>query len=173
MKIEINDDYFCEEELENTPKRYERFLKEWLIDSSNFEFTTFKNPNYDEMVMITDITFYSMCSHHLVPFFGKAHIAYIPDKKLAGLSKFARVVDKFSHKPQIQERLTMEILRFLVAKLDPHWLMVIMEAEHLCMSMRGVNKPGHKTITNAIYEKPKCELSLNNCKEEFMKMIKK
>lgn len=173
MRFEIPDEYFSDEELKNTPERFKRFLKEWLIDSHDFDFTTFENPKYDEMIMITNITFYSLCSHHLVPFFGKAHIAYIPDKKLAGLSKFSRVVDKFSHKPQIQEKLTVEILDFLKKELDPHWAMVILEAEHLCMSMRGIKKPGHVTITNAIFENPKTKLPLDNCKEEFIRMVRK
>lgn len=172
MKIEIPDKYFNKEELKNTPDRHKRFLDEWLNDSSKFEFTTFKNPGYDEMIIVSNVSFYSMCSHHLVPFFGVAHFAYIPDKIICGLSKIPRVIDKFAHKPQVQEKLTCEILDFLTEELKPHWAMLMVEAEHLCMSMRGIKKPNHKTITNAIFVNPKSTLLLENCKEEFINTIR-
>jgi len=171
MKIEIPDKYFVEEELKNTPGRYERFLHEWLIQSDEFNFTVFNNPKYDQMIMVTNVPMYSMCSHHLLPFFGIAHIAYIPNKKICGLSKIPRAIDKFAHRPQIQEKLTNEIKDFLVKKLQPHWLMVIIEAEHLCMTMRGIRKPGSRAITNAIYENPETKLPLKNCKDEFIATI--
>jgi len=97
----------------------------------------------------------------------------MPNKYICGLSKLARVVDKYSHKPQLQERLTIEILDFIVNKLEPIWCMVIVEAEHLCMSMRGIKKPGHKTITNAIYPSPQSDKRYNHTKLEFLRMIGK
>lgn len=173
MDLTINDCYFSEEELQNTPKRFNRFLKEWLIDSNEFEFTTFENPGYDELIIVKNINFYSMCSHHLVPFFGEAHIGYIPKELLCGLSKLPRTVDKFAHKPQIQEKLTIEIKDFLVKQLKPLWLMVVLQAEHLCISMRGIKKPGHITTTNAIYPSPKDNPQFNHVKTEFLEMITK
>jgi GTP cyclohydrolase IA len=107
---------------------------------------------HDEMVMVRDIPMYSICEHHLVPFVGKAHVAYIPneDGRLTGLSKLARLVDGLSRRPQVQERLTAEIADALVKRLDPRGAMVVIEAEHLCMSMRGVRKPGAITVTSAV-----------------------
>ncbi len=101
----------------------------------------------NEMVLEKDITFYSVCEHHLVPFFGKAHIAYLPEGKVAGLSKLARTVETYARRPQIQEQLTAQIADDIMKYLKPRGVMVMMEAEHLCMSMRGVNKPGTKTVT--------------------------
>lgn len=107
---------------------------------------------HDEMVLVKNIPFYSVCEHHLMPFVGKAHVAYIPGKdgKITGISKLARVVDIVSRRLQVQERLTTEIARALVEALDPRGVMVVVEAEHLCMSMRGVQKPGHVTVTSAV-----------------------
>ncbi len=101
----------------------------------------------DDIIIERDINFYSMCEHHFLPFFGKVHIAYIPDGKVAGLSKLARTVEVFSKRPQLQERLTGQIAEALMEHLKVKGVMVIIEAEHLCMSMRGVKKPGSKTIT--------------------------
>lgn len=106
---------------------------------------------HDEMVLVRDIGFYSMCEHHLLPFMGKAHIAYIPQTgKVTGLSKLARVVEGASRRPQMQERLTKQIAEALMERLTPKGVAVVVEAEHLCMSMRGIQKPGHKTITSAV-----------------------
>ena len=105
------------------------------------------NTESNEMVLEKDITFYSICEHHLLPFFGKAHIAYIPDGKVVGLSKLARTVETYARRPQIQEHLTAQIADAVMEFLQPKGVMVIMEAEHLCMSMRGVSKPGTKTVT--------------------------
>lgn len=107
---------------------------------------TFSVENND-LVLEKDITFFSMCEHHLVPFFGKAHIAYIPKGKVAGLSKLARTVEIYAKKPQLQERLTTEIADALMKYLDAEGAMVVIEAEHTCMTMRGVKKPGAKTVT--------------------------
>jgi GTP cyclohydrolase IA len=107
---------------------------------------------HDEMVMVRDIPMYSFCEHHLIPFIGKAHVAYIPNEngKLTGLSKLARLVDGLARRPQVQERLTAEIADAIVKRLDPRGAMVVIEAEHLCMSMRGVRKPGAITVTSAV-----------------------
>jgi GTP cyclohydrolase I len=108
--------------------------------------------DHDEMVMVRDIPLYSLCEHHLAPFIGKAHVAYIPndDGRVIGLSKFARLVDGFSKRLQVQERLTSQIADALVHGLDPKGVMVVIEAEHLCMSMRGVKKAGSTTVTSAV-----------------------
>lgn len=101
----------------------------------------------DDLVIEKDITFYSMCEHHFVPFYGKAHIAYIPNGKVAGLSKLARTVEIYAKKPQLQERLTKEVADAIMKYLDAKGVMVVIEAEHMCMTMRGVKKPGTKTVT--------------------------
>jgi GTP cyclohydrolase I len=108
--------------------------------------------DYDEMIMVRDIPLFSMCEHHLIPFVGKAHVAYIPNKKgqITGLSKLARVVDVAAKRPQVQERLTMQIADAIESKLDPRGVFVVIEAEHLCMTYRGVQKPGSMTVTSAV-----------------------
>jgi len=109
------------------------------------------NEDHDEIILVKDIPFYSMCEHHLVPFFGKAHVAYIPENgKITGLSKIARLVESVAKRPQLQERLTREIADILVECLNPQGVAVVIEAEHLCMSMRGIKKPGSKTVTSAV-----------------------
>ena len=104
------------------------------------------------MVIVHDIPFFSMCEHHLVPFFGKAHIAYLPSEsgKICGISKLARLVEVYARRPQVQERLTSQVADTLVEQLNPRGVAVVMEAEHLCMSMRGIKKPGSKTTTSAV-----------------------
>jgi GTP cyclohydrolase I len=108
--------------------------------------------SHDEMVMVRDIPFASMCEHHIIPFIGKAHVAYIPgpDGRIAGLSKLARLVDDFAHRLQVQERLTTQIAETVEKVLAPQGVLVVVEAEHLCMSMRGVKKPGTMTVTSAV-----------------------
>ena len=108
--------------------------------------------NHDEMILVKDIPLYSMCEHHTIPFLGKAHVAYIPNKKgqITGLSKIARMIDVLSKRPQVQERLTTQIASALEEALEPRGVLVVIEAEHLCMSMRGVRKPGSSTVTSAV-----------------------
>ena len=107
---------------------------------------------HDEMVMVKDIPFYSMCEHHLLPFVGQAHVAYVPGEhgKITGISKLARLVDAYARRPQVQERLTSQVADILMHALDPRGALVVIEAEHLCMSMRGVQKPGSLTLTSAV-----------------------
>ena len=108
--------------------------------------------DHDEIVLVRDIELYSTCEHHLVPFFGVAHIGYIPNEKgqITGLSKLARLVDLYARRPQVQERMTSQIANALEAVLEPRGVIVVIEAEHLCMSMRGVRKPGARTVTSAV-----------------------
>jgi GTP cyclohydrolase I len=122
-----------------------------LEEGARPEITMFPNDEkYSAMVMERDIPFYSMCSHHLVPFYGHAHIAYIPNDKIIGLSKFARILEFYAKRPQLQERLTEQVVEFLNEELRPQGAMVVIEARHLCVEMRGVKKPGALTVTSAI-----------------------
>lgn len=140
------------EGLKDTPERIANMCREIYggmdEDVSVYLSKTFTAVGSD-MVLEKDITFYSMCEHHLMPFYGKAHIAYIPDGKVVGLSKLARTVDAFAKRAQIQERLTQQIADAMVAYLAPKGVMVVIEAEHMCMTMRGIKKPGSKTVTYA------------------------
>ena len=137
-----------------TPKRVAEMFAELFSGvgtDPGKELTTFKQEEHEEMVMVKDIPFYSICEHHLVPFIGKAHVVYIPIKgKITGLSKLIKVVDGFAKRPQVQERLTSQIADCLMTKLKPQGVLVVIEAEHLCMSMRGVKKPGTKAVTSAV-----------------------
>lgn len=111
----------------------------------------FRTAEYNEIILVRDIPLYSMCEHHFVPFFGKAHVGYIPrDGVYTGLSKIARIVDAFARRPQVQERLTQQIADTMAETLNPAGVIVVIEAEHLCMSMRGVQKPGSMTVTSAL-----------------------
>lgn len=128
--------------------------------------------NHDEMVLVKDIPLYSVCEHHLMPFIGRAHVGYIPGKdgKITGISKLARVVDQLSRRPQVQERLTTQVADSLVAALKPRGVMVVVEAEHLCMSMRGINKPGAITVTSAVRGIFKDKVA---SREEMLALIRK
>lgn len=142
------------EGLLETPKRVANMYEEifaGLTEDPKQHIKLFNEQSNDEMVIVKDIPFYSMCEHHLLPFFGKAHIGYIPsDNKIIGLSKLARIVDNFAKKPQVQERLTSDIAGFLNDNLQPKGVAVIMEAEHMCMTMRGARAAGSKTQTSAL-----------------------
>lgn len=137
------------EGLQKTPERYQKFLKEFFTEKK-FNLTVFNNEGYDEMVIQTNIAFYSMCEHHLLPFFGYGAIAYIPDKKIVGLSKLARTLTHFSHRLQTQERLTTQVTEFLENKLKPKGIGVVLTGRHLCMEMRGIEKPGTQTTTSCL-----------------------
>ena len=142
------------EGLLETPKRVANMYEEifaGLTEDQKQHIKLFDEQSNDEMVIVKDIPFYSMCEHHLLPFFGKAHIAYIPsDNKIIGLSKLARIVDNFAKRPQVQERLTSDVADFLNENLQPKGVAVIMEAEHMCMTMRGARAAGAKTQTSAL-----------------------
>jgi GTP cyclohydrolase I len=137
------------EGLRRTPTRYEKFLREFFTEQP-FDVTVFKNEGYDEMVIQTNIAFYSMCEHHLLPFFGYGAIAYIPDEHIVGLSKLARTLTHFSRRLQTQERLTTQVTEFLEEKLRPKGIGVVLTGRHLCMEMRGIEKPGTQTTTSAL-----------------------
>jgi len=133
-----------------TPQRFVSMLKE-LTTPEEFEFTVFPNTDkVDEIVTVANIPFVSLCNHHVVPFVGVAHVGYIPDQKIVGLSKFARVVRYYSKGLQVQERLTQQVAEYLMENLNPLGVAVIMEAEHMCMTIRGVQTPGTKTTTSAM-----------------------
>ncbi len=143
------------EGLLDTPARVARMYEEvfaGLTEDPARHFEVTFDEHHEEMVLVKDIPFYSMCEHHLVPFFGKAHVAYIPasDGRICGLSKLARLVEAFAKRPQVQERLTSQIADTLIEQLDPQGVIVVLEAEHMCMSMRGVKKPGSQTVTSAV-----------------------
>ena len=140
------------EGLVDTPARVARMYEEicgGLDETAEEHLSKTFTSNNSEMVIEKDITFYSLCEHHLMPFYGKAHIAYIPNSKVVGLSKLARTVEVFARRPQIQEQLTGQIADAIMETLQPKGVMVYMEAEHMCMTMRGVKKPGTKTVTTA------------------------
>ena len=142
------------EGLKKTPERYEKALKfltsgyhqnvDHLLNGATFSVC------YDEMVVVKDIEFFSLCEHHLLPFFGKAHVAYLPSKKVIGLSKVARLVNMFARRLQIQERLTSQIAKAIEEKIAPQGVGVIIEARHLCMQMRGVEKQHGQAVTSAM-----------------------
>ncbi len=152
--MEVLDLDLDDPHLRDTPERVGHMYLEifcGLEEESEPVLTTFPNAEgYSNMVMVKDIEFYSVCAHHMIPFFGKAHVAYIPHEKIVGLSKIPRVVDFYARRPQLQERLTEQIIDFLVEKLAPQGAILVMEARHLCMEMRGVEKPGAYTTTSAL-----------------------
>lgn len=143
------------EGLENTPMRVAKAYNEMfsgLEQDAEEVLNTVFDIGHDEMILVKDIELYSTCEHHLVPFHGVAHVGYIPgeDGRVTGLSKLARVVEVFAKRPQVQERLTAQIADALVHALKPRGVIVVIECEHLCMSMRGVKKPGSRTVTSAV-----------------------
>ena len=159
--------------LRDTDRRVSKMYLEMfagLNEGAQPKVTTFPNDeNYETMVMERDIPFYSMCSHHLVPFYGHAHIAYVPRDRIVGLSKLPRILEFYAKRPQLQERLTEQVVRFLESELKPQGAMVVIQARHLCVEMRGVKKSGAQTITSAIrgifHERP--------IREEFLDLLRK
>lgn len=125
---------------------------------------------HDEMVLLKDIPFYSVCEHHLLPFIGKAHIAYVPSGRIAGLSELAKALEHFAKRPQVQERLTSQLADLIMERLKPRGAMVIIDADHLCMSMRGIRKPGSRTVTSAVRGIFRTKAST---REEMLELIKK
>jgi GTP cyclohydrolase I len=140
-----------DESLRDTPRRMAAAYAE-LLTPEPFNVTTFPNDGgYDELVVVRDIPFHSLCEHHLLPFVGVAHVGYIPGERIAGLSKLARVVDHFARALQVQERLTKQIAGWFERELSPKGAGVVLEAEHMCMSLRGAAKPGTRTVTSALH----------------------
>jgi GTP cyclohydrolase I len=140
-----------DESLRETPRRMAEAYAE-LLTPRPFNATTFPNDEgYDELVVARDIRFHSLCEHHLLPFHGVAHVGYLPGERIVGLSKLGRVVDLYARRLQVQERLTTQVARWLCDTLEPRGVGVVIEAEHLCMSLRGVQKPGARTITSALH----------------------
>ncbi len=141
------------EGLRETPRRiadmYEEIFAGLRMDPYKFLEVTFDEA-YSEMVVLKDIPFYSMCEHHFAPFHGVAHVAYIPHGRVVGLSKLARVVEAFARRPQVQERLTAQIVETIMEGLQPKGAAVVIQAEHLCLTMRGIKKPGAKMVTSAV-----------------------
>jgi GTP cyclohydrolase I len=136
--------------LRDTPRRMADAYAE-LLTPPPFNLTTFLNEGYDELVVVRDIPFQSLCMHHVLPFYGVAHVAYLPAERILGLSKLVRVVDLFARDLQLQERLTVQIAGCLQEQLQPKGVGVVLEAEHMCMSVRGVQRPGAKTVTSALH----------------------
>lgn len=160
------------EGLLDTPARvtrmYEEIFSGYGVDPREVLGVTF-DEQHEELVIVKDIVYYSLCEHHMVPFFGKIHIGYIPSGKIAGLSKFARLVDAVTRKLQVQERVTSDIADIVNEVLAPHGVMVVVEGVHLCMCMRGVKKPDSKTITSAVRGSFHKDAALRS---EFMSLLK-
>lgn len=138
------------EGLQDTPKRYTKFLTEFM-NPDPFNVSTFESEDYDEMIVVKDIPFYSLCEHHLAPFFGTGAIAYIPNpetKRIVGLSKLPRILDYYARRPQNQERITQQVASFIQEHLNPLGVAVSLTARHMCMEMRGIKKSGAQTQTN-------------------------
>jgi GTP cyclohydrolase IA len=160
------------EGLRKTPERYEKALKfltsgyhqnvDHLLNGATFSVC------YDEMVVVKDIEFFSLCEHHLLPFFGKAHVAYVPDGRILGLSKIPRIVDMFAHRLQVQERLTTQIAEALQTVLEPQGVGVVIEAVHLCMAMRGVEKQNSSAVTSSLTG---CFRDDDKSRNEFLTLI--
>jgi len=141
------------EGLKKTPERVARMYGELLggtFEDPDVHVQSVFTEKYDEIVLLRDIPFYSICEHHLLPFIGRAHVAYLPTGKVLGVSKLARIVDNFSHRLQAQERLTGQIADFLMEKLKPQGVAVVLQASHSCMTIRGIRKPGSMMVTSAL-----------------------
>jgi GTP cyclohydrolase I len=167
LGLDLKDPNLAETDLRVAKMYIEMF--QGLAEGAEPKVTTFPNEEqYSHMVMEKQIPFYSMCAHHLVPFYGHAHIAYIPRDRILGLSKFARILEFYAKRPQLQERITEQVVSFLEEKLQPLGAMVVIEARHLCVEMRGVKKPGALTVTSALrgifHQKP--------VREEFLDLLR-
>lgn len=172
MIIEAIGEDSKREGLLETPDRIARMYKEIFSGMKMSPAEHLKKTftvDSDDIILEKDIKFYSMCEHHFVPFYGKAHVAYIPSGKVAGLSKLARTVEVFAKRPQLQERMTTQIAEAIMENLDAEGVMVVIEAEHMCMTMRGVKKPGSKTVTVVTKGRFKEEPYL---REEVYRMMK-
>jgi GTP cyclohydrolase I len=160
--------------LADTPERMEKSMafltRGYSMDVNAVIHDALFDVDYDEMVVVKDIEFFSMCEHHLLPFFGKAHIAYLPDGKVIGLSKIPRVVDVFARRLQVQERLTTQIADAIADAVNPQGVAVILEARHLCMMMRGVEKQHSATVTSAMRGVFKTQLQTRN---EFLSLVRR
>lgn len=160
----------ADENIAETPKRVAAAFEE-LLTPVPFNPTTFPNEEgYDELVVATAIPFHSLCMHHLLPFHGVAHVAYLPGERIVGLSKLARVVDFFARDLQVQERLTKQVAGWLNDNLQPRAVGVVLEAEHLCMSIRGVKKPGAKTVTSSLTGTLRSDA---RTREEFLALVRR
>ncbi len=155
MILEAVGEDLSREGLRGTPQRVASMYAELFgglnQDASSHLRTCFVEDGHDEIVLVKDISFYSMCEHHLLPFYGKAHVAYLPaGGRIVGLSKLVRVIETVARRPQLQERLTSNVADIITEELKPKGVVVVVEAEHLCMSIRGVGKPGSATVTSAV-----------------------
>lgn len=167
LGLDLQDPNLAETDL-RVAKMYMEMFK-GLAEGAEPKVTTFPNEEgYSHMVMEKQIPFYSMCAHHLVPFYGHAHIAYIPNDRILGLSKFSRILEFYAKRPQLQERITEQVVTYLDEKLQPQGAMVVIEARHLCVEMRGVKKPGALTVTSALrgifHQRP--------VREEFLDLLR-
>ncbi|GGG78058.1 GTP cyclohydrolase I FolE [Paenibacillus radicis (ex Gao et al. 2016)] len=160
------------EGLHETPARvtrmYEEIFAGYEVEPREVLGVTF-DEQHEELVIVKDIVYYSQCEHHMAPFFGKVHIGYLPSGKIAGLSKFARLVEAVTRRLQVQERITTQIANVMEEELHPHGIMIVVEGEHLCMCSRGVKKPGSKTITSAVRGEFRSNPALRS---EFLSLIK-
>ncbi len=168
----IGEEYVDPEAVENTPDRVARAYSELFsgydADIPAILSRTFED-DHDEMVIVTKIPVYSMCEHHMLPFIGYAHIGYVPNGKILGISKCARLVDAYARRLQLQERLTAQIADSMMKYVEPQGVAVVIKAEHTCMTMRGVNKPGTKTVTSAMRGLLKED---SKSRAEFLELIK-
>jgi GTP cyclohydrolase I len=168
LNLDLSDPNF-----KGTPERVADMYMEMfhgLREGSEPKITTFPNEgDYHHMVIEREIPFYSMCAHHFVPFYGHAHIAYIPDSKIVGLSKLPRILEFYAKRPQLQERLTEQVAEFLWSTLKPQGVMVVIEARHLCVEMRGVKKPGALTATSAL----RGNFADRKVREEFLALLRR
>jgi GTP cyclohydrolase I len=159
--------------LKDTPRRVADMYEEifsGLAGEPEQLLKTIEGESHDEMILIKDIPFYSVCEHHLLPFIGKAHIAYIPAGDIVGLSELAKALEHLAKRPQVQERLTSQLADMIMDRLKPKGSMVIIDADHLCMSMRGIKKPGSRTVTSAVRGTFRTKAST---REEMLELIKK